>query len=694
MTNSSPAGDANSAAALRKTLSSVFGYGEFRPNQQEVTSALLAGRDVFGVMATGSGKSLCYQLPAVMLQGTAVVVSPLIALMKDQVDAARANGIAAEFLNSSLNVAARRSVLADLHAGKLKLLYLAPERLAMDHFLETLGSIRLSLFCVDEAHCISEWGHDFRPDYLKVSNITQRFPGVPVAAFTATATHRVQQDIIERLGLRRPFILRASFNRPNLYLEVQRKAKVDGQLAAFVAARRGQSGIIYRRTRSSVETTAAHLQGQGLEAVAYHAGMEDAERTAIQDDFKRDKVRVIVATVAFGMGIDKPDIRYVLHADLPKNIESYYQEIGRAGRDGDAAHCTLFYSPGDIAKARFFVDQAADPVQRQIGAEKLNQMAGYASHNVCRRRQLLAYFGEHLDAENCGGCDICAGTAEQVEATVEAQKLLSAVARTDQRFGASYLADVVTGADTERIRQRGHDRLKTYGVGSDHPRAYWIGLAHDLVAQEILSVEDGQYAVLKLTPAAMEVLSGKRTVTILKRQAPPAAPAVTRSMDELLPYDTLLFERLRAVRMHLARTGHVPPYVVFSDRTLRDMCRKMPANQAQMLAVHGIGEAKFSRYGQDFLSEIARYAPAGGDGSHGGNQPAATPDHTQEKTPVVRPLDAVRSVHARAYEKWSDDEDRTLRNLVATGVTVRQIAQQLERQPSAIRSRIQKLGLE
>ena len=612
MTSTRDQGDTGPAAALRKTLSSVFGYNEFRPNQQELTTALLARRDVFAVMATGSGKSLCYQLPAVMLPGTAVIVSPLIALMKDQVDAARANGIAAAFLNSSLSVTDRRSVLADLHAGKLKLLYVAPERLAMDHFLETLGSVRLSLFCIDEAHCISEWGHDFRPDYLKVSSIAERFPGVPVAAFTATATQRVQQDIIERLRLREPLILRASFNRPNLYLEVQRKAKVDRQLAAFVATHRGQSGIIYRRTRSSVETTAAHLQAQGVDAVAYHAGFEDERRTAIQDDFKRDKVRVIVATVAFGMGIDKPDIRYVLHADLPKNIESYYQEIGRAGRDGDAAQCTLFYSPGDIAKARFFVDQATDPVQKQIGAEKLNQMAGYASHNVCRRRQLLAYFGEHLDADNCGGCDICAGTAEQVEATVDAQKLLSAVARTDQRFGAGYLADIVTGADTERIRERGHDRLKTYGVGGDRKRAYWIGLAHDLVAQGILTVEDGKFAVLHLTPAAMEVLAGSRTVTILKRQAPSAAPAVTRSLDESLPYDETLFDRLRTVRTRLAKAAHVPPYIVCSDRTLRDMCRKRPVNRAQMLTVQGIGEAKLTRYGQPFLDEIARHS----DGSH------------------------------------------------------------------------------
>jgi ATP-dependent DNA helicase RecQ len=593
-------------ATLRQTLSTIFGYSEFRPNQLDLIRAILAHRDVFAVMATGSGKSLCYQLPAVLLDGTTVVVSPLIALMKDQVDAARANGIAAAFLNSSLSVTARRTVLADLHAGRLKLLYVAPERLAMDHFLETLGSVRLALFCLDEAHCISEWGHDFRPDYLKVSHITERFPRVPVAAFTATATLRVQQDIIERLGLRAPLLLRSTFNRPNLYLEVQRKNKVDRQLAAFIAARPGQSGIIYRRTRASVEETAAKLQAQGLQAVAYHAGMDDEARATIQDHFKRDQARVIVATVAFGMGIDKPDIRYVLHADLPPSLENYYQEIGRAGRDGDAAHCTLFFSPGDIAKARFFVEQSTDAAQRAVGAEKLNQMAGYASHNVCRRKQILAYFGEESSHDSCGACDICVGTAEQVDATIDAQKLLSAVARTDERFGAGYVADVVAGADTEKIRQRGHNRLKTYGAGRDKPRNYWVGLAHDMVAQKVLAVEDGKFAVLKLTPAAMEILAGKRTVTILSRQAPAAAPALTRSEDEALPYDEALFERLRQVRSRLARASRVPPYLVCSDRTLRDMARKRPTTGAEMLRVHGIGEAKLARYGQTFLDEMAR----------------------------------------------------------------------------------------
>ncbi len=594
------------AADVLQTLRQVFGYGQFRPNQREIIEQVLGGRDVFGVMATGGGKSLCYQLPAVMLPGTAVVISPLISLMKDQVDAARANGIAAAVLNSSLTPEERGQVLHDLRQEKLKLVYLAPERLAMDGFLDQLAETRVSLFCVDEAHCISEWGHDFRPDYLKLSGVAERFPRTPVVAFTATATETVQADIIRRLGLRQPFVVRATFNRPNLYLEVQRKSDVNQQVRRFVEEHAGQPGIIYRRTRSSVEETAAFLREQGIGAAAYHAGLDDACRAGVQDDFKHDRTAVIVATVAFGMGIDKPDIRYVLHADLPKNIESYYQEIGRAGRDGDAAHCVLYFSRSDVPKVRFFIDQCEDAAQQQVALEKLRQMVGFASHNVCRRRQMLAYFGQRYEEENCGACDICRGEAEQVDATVDAQKLLSAMARTQERFGSTHIIDIVVGANTDRIRQRGHDQLKTYGVGSDKKRSHWLGLLHDLLAQELIVQEGDQYPVLKISASGREVLTGGREVTILRRTAPRAAERRRKAEGEA-PYDEQLFDKLRQLRMRLARGRGLPPFMIFSDRTLRDMSRRKPGSPAEMMQVTGVGQAKLTQYGDEFLEEIARF---------------------------------------------------------------------------------------
>jgi ATP-dependent DNA helicase RecQ len=590
----------------RDALKTVFGFDTFRPNQAEIINHILSGRDVFAVMATGSGKSLCYQLPAVLREGTAVVISPLISLMKDQVDAARANGIAAAFLNSSLTAAERSDVARELHDRRLTLLYVAPERLAIDGFLGSLDRVPLSLFCVDEAHCISEWGHDFRPDYLKLAGLADRFPGVPVAAFTATATHDVQADIVRRLGLRDAFLFRGSFDRPNLLLEVRQKRKVKEQLIAWLDGHRDESGIVYCRTRKTVESIAAALGERGINAAPYHAGFEDVKRAAVHEAFRRDEIRVIVATIAFGMGIDKPDIRFVLHADLPKNVESYYQEIGRAGRDGDPAYCILFFTPGDIARVRHFVDQTDGAEQRELGLAKLRQMAAYASTNVCRRRQILAYFGQEYEGDNCGGCDICTGSAERADATVDAQKLLSACVRTGQRFGAGYLAEIVTGAETERIRTRGHDQLPTYGVGEDRPQAYWRDLARDLVAQGILAVEGDKYPTLRLTDEGMAVLRGRRKVAILKREPPkPELTAVAAVPDDAADaYDAKLYDRLRDLRTRLAEQAGVPPYVVFSNRALRDMARRRPTNDDELLECHGVGQAKLARYGKAFLGLI------------------------------------------------------------------------------------------
>jgi ATP-dependent DNA helicase RecQ len=431
---------------MRDTLRTVFGFQAFRPNQEDIVKSILQGKDVFAVMPTGGGKSLCYQLPAQMREGTAVIISPLISLMKDQVDAARENGIPAAFVNSSMTPQEMSDIYRSLKGNTIKLLYIAPERFAMSRFLDTLKTLPISLFAIDEAHCVSEWGHDFRPDYLSLSLIPREFPDVPVAAFTATATLRVQEDIINRIGLRSPFIVRASFDRENLFYRVEQKSKVESQILDFLRDQRGQPGIIYRTTRDAVTRMAGFLAAKGIKALPYHAGLSSEERTANQEAFNQDEAQVVVATIAFGMGIDKSNVRFVLHADLPKNLESYYQETGRAGRDGEPAHCLLLFGRGDIPKVRFFIDKIEDDHERSIALQKLNGVVEYASHNVCRRRQLLGFFGEDYHGDNCGGCDICTGSVEQIDITMDVQIIMSAVSRTGQRFGIGHVVDVVTGA--------------------------------------------------------------------------------------------------------------------------------------------------------------------------------------------------------------------------------------------------------
>ena len=609
-------GQPDAGEGLFEALKSLFGFGSFRPNQEDIVRAILAGRDVFAVMPTGGGKSLCYQLPAHLLPGTCIVISPLISLMKDQVDAALGTGLHAEFLNSSLSGVARSAVLGRLLSGELDLLYVAPERFAMDTFLGRLAAARLCLFAVDEAHCISEWGHDFRPDYLSLSRITEHFPGVPVAAFTATATQRVQQDTIERLHLRDPYRVRASFDRPNLFYQVVGKDRVDRQILSFLQDRPGESGIVYRTTRDSVETTAAFLTERGIGALPYHAGLGSEVRKANQEAFNRDEVSVVVATIAFGMGIDKSNVRFVLHGDLPKNMEGYYQETGRAGRDGEPAHCRLFFGRGDIPRIRYFIDQMENDAERAIALGKLKEMVQYATVNVCRRRQVLGYFGEELDGDNCGTCDVCAGGAEKVDATTEAQIVLSAIVRTDQRFGAGHIVDVVTGSDTQKIRDFRHERIKTYGAGKDKPKRTWRRIIDDLLAQQCLCLGDSRFPILQLTPRGYEVLFGKRTFEVLKPREPkrPArAAAAGRAGAEPIEYDAGLFEALRAVRRRLAVEQNVPPYVVFSDRTLHEMAHSCPATDTEMRGITGVGEVKLARYGQAFLeavrSYLARHSP-------------------------------------------------------------------------------------
>jgi len=591
--------------SILSVLNTVFGFQTFRQNQEPIISNILNGRDVFAVMPTGGGKSLCYQLPGMLRRGTAVVISPLISLMKDQVDAAAENGIQAAFMNSSMNADEVSEVYRRLKYNKIKLLYIAPERFAMPHFLERLKTSDISLFAIDEAHCISEWGHDFRPDYLGLSLIPEIFPGVPVAAFTATATQRVQEDIITRLGLRKPHIVRASFNRPNLFYQVEPKGKVEAQILDFLNGRKSESGIIYRTTRDAVMETAAFLRANGTAALPYHAGLSASERSRNQEAFNRDEAQVIVATIAFGMGIDKSNVRFVVHADLPKNIEGYYQETGRAGRDGEPAHCLLFFSRGDIPKVRYFINAMTDERERFVAVEKLNQIVGYASHNVCRRKQLLGFFGEDYPGDNCGSCDICSGRVEQADITTEAHTILSAVSGTGQRFGAGHIVDIVTGADTKRIRELRHNEIKTYGKGKDRDKRYWRSVVDELLAQGALLRGGDPYPVLNISDKGQSILSGREGLMALRKED--SAITIPKKGEEAGGYDNTLFGRLRSVRKRLAERQQVPPYIIFSDKTLHEMCRRFPLTLSDMRKISGVGDTKLERYGKDFVREIGIY---------------------------------------------------------------------------------------
>jgi ATP-dependent DNA helicase RecQ len=612
-----------SEATLLSALSRTFGYSSFRPHQQEIVESILAGRDVLGIMPTGGGKSLCYQLPAKMAAGTAVVISPLISLMKDQVDSAKENNMNAAFLNSSLSSSQASAVYRKLETGSLDLLYISPERFAMDSFVNTLKSSKISFFAIDEAHCLSEWGHDFRPDYLSLAGIRDHFPKAPIAAFTATATSQVQRDILAKLTLRNPLQVRASFNRPNLYYEVLPKREVNAQILSFLKEHPDEPGIVYRTTRDAVEKTAAFLRSKKIDARPYHAGLSADERAANQEAFSKDEVQIVVATIAFGMGIDKSNVRFVIHADLSKNIEGYYQETGRAGRDGDPSVCVLFFGGGDIPKLRHFMDQIVDEQDRALAIGKLNKMAEFASRNLCRRRQLLNYFEEEYPEANCGSCDICSGKAATLDATREAQMVLSAVVRTGERFGAGHVVDVLVGADTQKIRELGHDSLKTYGVGKHRDKGFWRSLVGEMLGRGLLQLDDGPYPVLKVAAACLPVLHGKETFEILEveRKESPGAGSKTGSGSrpgasgkgaaDADGGDPDLFAKLRALRKTLAQRGGVPPYMVFSDKTLHEMCRHKPVTLSALREISGVGDAKRDKYGMEFVQEIRAYLEAG-----------------------------------------------------------------------------------
>jgi ATP-dependent DNA helicase RecQ len=590
------------------TLKRHFGYDQFRPLQQEIIRDALAGRDVFVLMPTGGGKSLCFQLPALLRDGLTIVVSPLISLMKDQVDALQTSGIPATYLNSTLDRDQAKTRWRGLHRGEYRLLYVAPERLMLETFLERALNWNIAQFAIDEAHCISEWGHDFRPEYRELKRLREHFPDAPVMALTATATERVRADIVKQLKLREPRCYVASFNRPNLTYRVIPKTSPYEQLLAFIRARPNESGIVYCASRKSTESLARSLNDDRISAKPYHAGLTSSERTKHQESFLRDDVRIVTATIAFGMGINKPNVRFVVHYDLPKNIESYYQETGRAGRDGLPSECVLLFNPGDVVKQLHFIDEKSE-TEARIARAQLQQMVHYAETRECRRATLLQYFGEQYAKPSCEGCDNCLSPRETFDGTIPAQKFLSCVHRIHAKsgfgFGLNHLADVLRGADTEAIRQRGHNELSTYGVGRDLKREAWQAIGRELLRLGLVECAPGRFATLSLTPAGLETLRKRTPVTLTKRAD--VAEKAARSEAGAIECDESLFERLRGLRRNLADERGVPAYIIFSDVSLREMARNYPTNAGEFRRIAGVGEQKFKDFAEPFLSEITDY---------------------------------------------------------------------------------------
>ncbi len=617
------------ASQLRPLLKQYFGFSSFRPLQEEIIHDVLAGRDVFAVLPTGGGKSLCFQLPALARPGLTVVVSPLIALMKDQVDALQAAGVAATFLNSTLAAGESRPRLRGLHNGEFRLLYVAPERLMLSGFAEDLQQWNVNLFAIDEAHCISEWGHDFRPEYRQIAGLREKFPDVPMLALTATATERVRRDIEAQLRLRSPRCYVASFNRPNLTYRVSAKVGSYEQIRNFIRGRGRESGIIYCQARKTAEQLAGKLAADGIPAAPYHAGLDPAARSQNQEAFLRDEVRVVCATIAFGMGINKPNVRFVIHYDLPKNIEGYYQETGRAGRDGLPSECLLLFSPGDRIKYGRFIDEKPDPKEREIARAQLEQIVHYAEAASCRRAFLLGYFGEkfgapvsdparpdsrlkHAGAEtgapNCGGCDNCLAPRQTWDGTLAAQKFLSCVYRIREKsgfgVGVQHVVEVLCGAETEKVRKFGHETLSTYGIGQEHNRAEWGAVGRELVRLGFLFQNPDKFNILELTDAGRAALKSRQPVTLTR---PVAAPATQKHRAGEIACDEALFEQLRALRKQLADDRGVPSYIIFSDVALRQMARFYPANDREFSRISGVGEKKQREFGAVFRRAIAAY---------------------------------------------------------------------------------------
>ena len=600
---------------LPGALKKHFGYSEFRPLQEEIIRDALAGRDQFALLPTGGGKSLCFQLPALLRDGLTIVVSPLISLMKDQVDALQTSGIAATFLNSALDRHEAVARLRGLHRGEYRLLYVAPERLMLETFLDKAATWKIAQIAIDEAHCISEWGHDFRPEYRELKKLRKHFPDVPIMALTATATERVRKDIVDQLHLDDARCYVASFNRPNLTYRVVPKSSPYEQVLAFIRSRPNESGIVYCASRKTADSLAGKLEADGFKAKPYHAGLEGNERAKHQEQFLRDDTRVITATIAFGMGINKPNVRFVVHHDLPKNIESYYQETGRAGRDGLPSDCLLLFSASDVVKQRRFIEEKSEHEQR-IAHEQLRAMIAYAETRECRRATLLKYFGEDFVTPSCESCDNCLNPRETFDGTMHAQKFLSCVYRIHAKhgfgFGSNHIVDVLSGAETEGIRQRGHDQLSTYGIGQDLKRSAWQAIGRELLRLGLVAAAPGKFATLQLTDAGLATLRERKPITLTKPFDVETTRRRKRRAGEI-ECDEALFEKLRTLRRKLADERDVPAYIIFSDAALREMARTYPTTTAEFSHIPGVGQQKLRDFAQPFTAAIRSYLSTAGE---------------------------------------------------------------------------------
>jgi len=589
-------------------LKHTFGYADFRGSQKDVIETVLAGQDALVLMPTGGGKSLCYQIPGIVRNGMAIVVSPLIALMQDQVSALKQLGLRAAYLNSTLSREEHNQVMRAIYDGELDMLYVAPERLLQENTLERLSSVEVSLIAIDEAHCVSQWGHDFRVDYLGLHVLQQAFPGVPRVALTATADDRTREEIVARLALYQPKVFVSSFDRPNIRYVVQEKGEAKAQLLKFLQDHKNQAGIVYCMSRNRVDGIAAWLAQRGIKALPYHAGLSSEERAENQHRFLREDAVVMVATIAFGMGIDKPDVRFVAHLDLPKSMEAYYQETGRAGRDGLPSVAWMVYGLADVMRiVKMVQDSSANEQHKRIERNKIESLLGWCETNTCRRRALLRYFGEARE-EACGNCDICLNPPKTWDATEDAQKLLSNIYRTGQRFGSGHVVDVLRGKETAKVNQFGHQALSTYGIGADRSDKQWRSIIRQLLVQNFLLVNDEMYGAIQLTEKARQILKGETKIFLREELTAVKSVRERRRPAEVSEQDKDLWEALKAKRKELADALSVPPFHIFHDATLMEMMQSMPTSDADLLSVNGVGAVKLEKFGEEFLSVINEFS--------------------------------------------------------------------------------------